>query len=368
LATVPPCSVGIRGTSLTAIDAAVALAVEHGAFTEGEGGGLAYRPSTETSGFRLTMMSRKGLLPEADFYHPIPYEPLSICAPEAIESLVASPAGDLLESAFDLFKQELAASDPGYADQIHLDALGLEDFCDSFFAERLATAPFAWAERNLKEARRNFAAEITVPWRYAILRMHEVIELIVPYLDDGEFARFSKFWKPVFVDDYATVPHESIERMLALHRAGRLELLSLGEDYGIDSQRPEGGATLHLSDRHLHFPVFIEATGQRPLKAKEFPFPSLRKQGIIRDEPSAKNIPPRGIAIDDAFHPVSDDLPADRLFCLSLPFILGRHPFSQGITSSHEMGSVVGEQLAVALERASSPPPHRNAFPGSVGS
>ena len=58
---------------------------------------------------------------------------------------------------------------------------------------------------------------------------------------------------------------------------------------------------------------------------------------------------PRGIVIDDAFHPIADDVPADRLFCLSLPFIMGRHPFIQGITSSHEMGEIVGEALARAV-------------------
>jgi hypothetical protein len=56
------------------------------------------------------------------------------------------------------------------------------------------------------------------------------------------------------------------------------------------------------------------------------------------------------VAIDAAYHPISDDIPIDRLFCLSLPFILGRHPFHQGITSSHEMGLLVGEQLAKAVE------------------
>ena len=112
-----------------------------------------------------------------------------------------------------------------------------------------------------------------------------------------------------------------------------------------------------LEDREVYdeCAAFIEATGQRPLGAKDFPFPSLRAQGIVRDAPTAQGTPPRGIVIDDQFHPVSDDVPADRLFCLSLPFILGRHPFSQGITSSHEMGSVVGEKLARTLGHASLP-------------
>ena len=351
LSNIPPCTVGIRGTSLTAIDAAVAVAVEHGAFVE-DGGKPVYRPERGADEFRLTMMSRKGLLPEADFFHPIPYEPLSICTEEAIGRLIDADEGGLLEAAYSLFKAELAAADPVYAASIGIADLALEDFADRFFAERIAADPFKWAESNLQEAKRNFETETTVPWRYAILRMHEVIEPIVPHLSNKEFARFARYWKPVFVDDYATVPHASIERMLALHAAGRLALLELGDDYKIDSHRPEGGAILHLKGREVQFPVFIEATGQRPLEAKDFPFPSLRNQGIIRDEPSADDSPPRGIVIDDQFHPIADDIPRDRLFCLSLPFLLGRHPFSQGITSSHAMGSVVGEELAKALDRA----------------
>jgi uncharacterized NAD(P)/FAD-binding protein YdhS len=352
LAQVPPVSVGIRGTSLTAIDAAVALAVTHGSFVEDEGG-LAYAPADGTDDFRMTMLSRKGLLPEADFFFAIPYEPTEICTPEAIEAIIATQNGSRLDAAYALFKRELALADPDYAREIDLDALALEDFCDSYFAKRMASDTFAWAEANLAEAEANYAAQFTVPWRYAILRMHEVIELLVPHLDNAEFKRFSRYFKPVFVDDYATVPHESIRRMLALHRAGKLSVMAVGEHYRIDSHSAERGAVLHLGGERIHFPVFIEAMGQKALSASDFPFPSLRAQGIVHDAaPLPGKGPSRGIAIDDQFHPVSDDIPADQLFCLSLPFLLGRHPFVQGITSSHEMGQVVGEQLAQAIAQA----------------
>ncbi|AOF94516.1 hypothetical protein [Sphingobium sp. RAC03] len=54
----------------------------------------------------------------------------------------------------------------------------------------------------------------------------------------------------------------------------------------------------------------------------------------------------KGISVDEAFHKASPDPRARRLYCLSLPFILGGHPFVQGITSSHEMGGIVGQDLA----------------------
>ena len=354
LAAIPPCNVGIRGSSLSAIDAAVALAVAHGELVDYEDSSTVYHPAERTDAFHMTMMSRKGLLPEADFFAPLPYEPLAICTAEAMEALIAAD-GFLLEPAFALFKEELAAADPGYAEAIGLHALQLEDFCEGYFANRANADPFDWAEQNLAEAERNYANEHVVPWRYAILRMHEVLALIVPHLDPEEYRRFNKHFKPVFVDDYATVPHASIRRMLALHRAGKLSVMAIGDDYRIDSHRPEGGAIVIAEGASHAYDVFIEATGQRPLAAKSFPFPSLLRQGVIRDaQPEAPPSALRGIAVDDQFHPVADAVPDDQLFCLSLPFLLGRHPFIQGITSSHEMGEIVAEQLASALARGAS--------------
>jgi hypothetical protein len=140
--------------------------------------------------------------------------------------------------------------------------------------------------------------------------------------------------------------------MLALHEAGKLDIMAIGDEYRLDSQQPEAGAVLYVDGEKHGFDVFIEATGQRALAAKHFPFPTLIKQGIVRDAADpAESGGSRGIIIDDQFHPVSEELPADQLFCLSLPFLLGRHPFIQGITSSHEMGQVVAAQLADAIKR-----------------
>ena len=224
------CRVGIRGTSLSAIDAAVTLATHHGSF---EGGGdrpMAYRPGRGTEDFSITMFSRKGILPEADFYHPIPYEPLSICTPDAISALTEqSEQTGLLDGAFELFRRELLASDSRYSQSLGLETSTLEEFGHRYFEKRLGVDPFAWASQNLEEARTNIQKAFTVRWRYAILRMHEVIEPIVAHLSDADFARFNKHWKPVFVDNYATVPHESIERLLCLHAEGKIVYPKVGE-------------------------------------------------------------------------------------------------------------------------------------------
>ena len=140
LAQTSPVAVGIRGSSLTAVDVAVVLANQHGAFVEDQDG-LTYRPNPGTEGFKLTMMSRKGLLPEADFYFPVPHAPLSICTEAAVEALIARGSEGLLDQAFELFWRELGETDPAYVGTLAFAATP-EAFGEAYFAERTEGDPF----------------------------------------------------------------------------------------------------------------------------------------------------------------------------------------------------------------------------------
>jgi uncharacterized NAD(P)/FAD-binding protein YdhS len=349
LARIYNCAVGIRGTSLSAIDATVALADHHGEFVQTDGKDLQYRAHQATENFAITMFSRKGILPEADFYHPIPYEPLAICTPKTIDQLIAQCGPeDLLDAAFDLFREELIQADSDYAEALGLHAHTLEEFCAAYFQKRVQSDPFVWARHNLEESVTNTRLKFTVKWRYAILRMHEVFGLLAPHLSDLDFTRFSDTLKTVFVDNYATVPHESIRRLLALHAAGKVVVTKLGDGARVDTWSANGGAIVQNKSGRVHFPAFIEAMGQQVSSAKDFPFPSLRRQGVIQDLKTDGREANRGIAIDGDFHPISACEPSHRLFCLSLPFLLGEHPFAQGITSSAEMAEVVADAIDAA--------------------
>lgn len=349
LARIQNCAVGIRGSSLSAIDAAVTLANQHGEFVPTNDDSLEYNARPETGGFKVSLFSRKGLIPEADFYHPIPYLPLTICTAETMNKIIDdSDAEGLLDAAFDLFRREMLRADSHYAMSLGLQTATLEEFCSAYFDVRASADLFDWAKQNLKVAVANAERQVTVPWRYAILRMHEVFGLLPAHLNADEFERFSDFLKPVFVDNYATVPHESVKRMLALHTAGKLDVHKLEEGVRLDTRSCNEGAMLIDGKIRRHFPVFIEATGQPVLSAKDFPFPSLLRQRAIQDIDTEGDAQvKRGIAIDSDYHPISAFESSERLFCLSLPFLLGEHPFAQGITSSAEMSEVVIEAIKV---------------------
>ena len=128
--------VGILGTSLSAIDALMTVATARGAFCFDAAGELQYQPAAGTEDFRVTMMSRKGLLPEADFYCPLPYLKPQVCTEEAIDALIATGRHDLLDDVFELFRAEIVAADPDYAAKIGLSQLELETFAPAYYAER----------------------------------------------------------------------------------------------------------------------------------------------------------------------------------------------------------------------------------------
>ncbi|SEH30081.1 FAD/NAD(P)-binding protein [Rhizobium sp. NFR12] len=362
LKTIPPCNLGILGTSLSGIDALITVSTAHGAFMLDGQGDLQYEPLPGTEAFRATMMSRKGVLPEADFYCEIPYRPLTFCTEAAIENAIATRKLDLLDAIFDLFKQELVACDPDYAASIGLSLLTVETIAPAYFRARETNDPFAWAARNLAEADLNKKLKQTVEWRYAILRMHEVIAKAIPHLDADDLTRFHKHFKTVFIDDYATVPHESIRRLLALHRTGKLEIVALGNNSEIDNKSVERGAVVRTEGRELRFEAFIDATGQHELSARDIPFPTLVGQGVVRkaatkaafslDGAEQEIVRTGGIDLDDDFRLVFEDNLSNNLYCGSIAFLLHKLPFVQGITSACDIGEVISK----AILKSNAPP------------
>lgn len=91
-------------------------------------------------------------------------------------------------------------------------------------------------ERNKREKR-------TVAWRYTVLRLHEVVQAIVPSLSERDRERFKSGLERVFIDNYAAIPPQSIRRLLALREAGIISVVALGDNYDRYRQR---------SDRHHH--------------------------------------------------------------------------------------------------------------------
>ncbi len=332
-ATIPACKVGVMGTSLSAIDAAMAVVEQHGEFIERGEGQLMFERAPAGEGLAITLMSRSGILPEADFYCPIPYEPLQIATQQAIEAEILAGTQGLLDRVFALIAREIALVDPAWSKRVGLPALDADSFAHAYFSDRERYDPFRWAHDNLAEVERNRIARRTVPWRYAILRLHEAVQPVVPHLETHDRARFDVGLCKVFVDNYAAIPPESIRRLLALREAGLINVLALGCGYDLEIEKNR--AVVSVAGKRFVFDVFIDARGQRPLKISDLPFPRLRRQ--LR-------------AAGEVFPDVGDDYtlrePEAVRGCIAfgaLPYLMHDRPFVQGITACASIGAAIAK-------------------------
>ena len=335
------CRVGILGTSLSAIDAAMAVASQHGTFTTNTDHSLQFTPKSDIENLKLTLMSRSGVLPEADFYCPLPYESLNIATPEAIEDAIAQGQNGLLDRIFQLIAQQLQNAAPGWCQQVALATLNADTFPEVYFTDRLKHDPFDWARRNLVEVERNKQEQHTVVWRYTLLRLHEVIEEIVPHLDTCDEKRFRRGLARVFIDNYAAIPSESVRRLLALHDAGLIEILALGADYKRTNEQEM--TVIYHHGRRSEFDVFIDARGQRALQSKDIPFPTLRDQLLACGD----EIPDIG----EDYTLQAPENARNRIAFGGLPWLMHDRPFIQGLVVSAEIGAAMAKALTQQAQR-----------------
>lgn len=338
----PTGSIGILGSSLSAIDIAISIATSCGSFV-GDG----FEPSGQAGHFHITMMSRGGRLPEIDFFCPLPAEPAAGFTEADVEAIVRSSAsGTVLDAVFARFAGALSRLDPAYAAAIGLVALTADTFASAYFSARDARDPFAGAAQDLATSRQHAAYKHVVPWKYAILRMHEAFACCLDALDETELERFNRGMKSVFIDNYAAVPPLSIERLLALHASGHLSLLRLGDDYELDIEPSTGAAEITIGAGQHRFEHLFDARGQAAADEDAFPFPTLR---MLLKANGARNDDGGGsVQVEDDYALSGGLNPMPGVYCLSLPFLLARQPFIQGLTSAADMGRSVAEAILEA--------------------
>lgn len=330
----PPGRIGILGSALSAVDVAVALGHAHGRFAEGEGR-VTWTPGRGAEGLRVTMVSKQGILPEADFWYPHLYEPLRHVTDAAMAAEIAQGPDGLLDRAFAVLWRELAEDDPAFAADLALDPPAPETFADGYFARRRRLGAFRALREGLREARDTMRRRETIPFRYALLRGHAPFDALLPHLTAGDLDRFRAHLLPVFADAYAAVPHLSLERIAAMHEAGALDILASGEDAGF-ADRPGGGVRVAIGEATYAFDAMVDARGQAPAKAGDLPFPTL--VAALADPDAPVDAPP-ALALGGGA--------PSAVLCLALPQLLERHPFAQGLAECHELA---GRAAAVLLE------------------
>ena len=324
--------IAVLGSSLSAIDIVIALAHARGQFEE-SGSRISWVPNDMGSTLRITMVSKMGIMPEGDFYYPFPYEPLVCLTQEALEAEIAKGVDGLLDRVFTLLCDELDAADPDYLGRLPETARTVEGFAPAYLFHRREVGGLRAVKRDLAESRETMRRKETVAHRYALLRGHEAFDHILRELTEEDYQRFLDHLMPAFADCYAAVPHLSVARITALHDAGVLELVATKES-AVFSQTDDGGIKVDTEDGILRFDVMVDARGQPPASLTELPFPALVNDLRNPSEPVLK---PFALDLLNA--------DASRIYCLALPQLLRRHPFSQGLMECSKQARHVADDI-----------------------
>lgn len=242
-------SVGVIGTSLSAIETALTLTSD-GNFLETCGRGLRYIPSGNPR--RVHLYSRRGLLPkvrgQVGAYE---NQYLTPAAFETFQS--ADVTRTSLEHAFALLNQELEAA---YSRQIDWNAVLSP-----------AQDPQTILEQSLREAEQGDEPGGTVIWQ-------TVLRQIVPYIRDwyvhlalSDRMRFDQAFTSVFFTHVATQPHINAAKLLALMKAGLVRVIRLGRHYRFYRDDSSAGYRFDYVDAFGKpstdmFPFVVNARGQ----------------------------------------------------------------------------------------------------------
>ncbi|WP_443943633.1 FAD/NAD(P)-binding protein [Pedobacter sp. AW1-32] len=368
--------VGIKGASLTAIDAVRTLARNNGHFYEGNDGELYYALHEASSAFKLVMHSRNGLLPAIRFHledsHLGKDETLSR---QEIDDFARKNGGFVsLDYLFEHnFKQLFIEKRPEFFEQIK--DLTIEEFVDAMMHYREKGDPFELFKKEYAEAEKSIAQRTSIYWKEVLAVLSFTMNYPAKYLPAEDMIRLQKVLMPLISLVIAFVPQSSCRELMALNNAGILTLVAVGEDSEIVPQ-PNGGVNYVYTSESgenitQHFETFVDCVGQPHLSIDDFPFKSLINQGAIssatlrfknqdfgRSEMEKGNkkvkqndegvyvLSVPGITINDYFEVVDEKGEANnRIYILAVPYIGGFNPDYSGIDFCEAASASVIDRL-----------------------
>lgn len=368
--------VAIRGASLTAIDAIRTLARNNGQFFKLESGELGYKLAPESKGFNMVMHSRNGLLPAVRFHlEDAQLGRGALLSKEEIERVKAVNDGFLpLDYLYNqVFLKRIKDERPSFHQKI--EELTMEEFVDKMMEFREDIEPFELLAREYMEAARSIREQKSIYWKEMLAVLSYTINYPAKYFSAEDMLRLQKTLKPLISVVIAFVPQQSVQELLALHAAGVLSLVDVGEDSEVEV-RSEGGINYRYKDGQgqessNYYPMFIDCIGQPTLSIADLPFPGLRSsetvapavvkfrqylageraymdgvKGVGKAKDGNYYLQLPGVAINDHFQ-ITDiyGMINERLYMLAVPFIGGFNPDYSGLDFAEEASQRVVDSL-----------------------
>jgi len=354
-------TVAIRGSSLTAVDAVRTLARHNGNFARDNNGKTSFILSEDSKGFKMILHSRSGMLPAVRFHLEDSHLGKdTILTDDEIQDNKSKNEGFLsLDFVFEKnFKEPIKDKDPEFYERIA--PMNMEAFVEFIMSLRESVDAFDLLKGEYIEAEKSIRRKESVYWKEMLGVLSFAMNYPAKYFSAEDMLRLHRTLQPLISIVIAYVPQTSVEELLALHDAGLLELIAVGEDSYV-APGDDIGAVYHYTDAsnqkiETHYKTYVDAVGQPHLNYSSLPYKGLLDQKTVspakikfRNAENAVtekeagnenviidkngyylNVP--GIAINDNFQ-VLDEFGAynERILMMAVPFIAGYNPDYSGL-------------------------------------
>lgn len=354
--------VGIKGSSLTAIDAIRTMARFNGEFKTDQSGKLSYVLNPENPKFRLVMHSRNGLLPAIRFHLEDSHlgKDVLISRQEMKHNIRHNGGFISLDYIFEKnFKQLFKEKAPAFYAKVK--DMALEEFVETMMGMREEIEPFTLFRKEYVEAEQSIRREESIYWKEMLAILSYAMNYPAKYLSAEDMQRLQKVLMPLISIVIAFVPQSSCKELFALHDAGVLSIVAVGNESEVIPGETGGAVYVYKdetgNEMSIHFQTFVDCVGQPHLSFQDFPFKGLVNAGavspamlqfqsedagraelnsgnemVIKDKNDKYQLIVPGITINDNFQIIdSNGQTNERIYIMAVPYIGGFNPDYSGI-------------------------------------
>ncbi|MET4080847.1 putative NAD(P)/FAD-binding protein YdhS [Pedobacter sp. UYP30] len=371
-------AIAIKGSSLTAIDAIRTLARQHGKFSANKNNIPKYQLDKDCAEFKMVMHSRHGMLPAVRFHLADPHllKETVLSRDEVAKNMQENDGFLLLDFVFDKnFKELFKEKDPAFYASVK--NLSIEQFVDQAMELRERLDPFQLFEAEYAEADKSIKRRESVYWKELLAVLSFAMNYPAKHFSAEDMIRLQRTLMPLISIVIAFVPQCSVEELLALNKAGVLQMVAVDEA-GTETPHPNCGAVYHYKNENneqvaKHFKTFINCVGQPHLNYKDFPFKSLLLDKtispaklkfkninnadswpnddvkVVRKSINGTYLNVPGIAINDNFQAL-DEFGAlnPRVYVMAVPYISGFNPDYSGLDFGEAASKIIARSLCLS--------------------
>lgn len=384
--------IGTLGASLSAFDVIASLSNRHGEFVSGKSGGLKFNPHPGTEHFKIVMHSANGLLPHLQFDQDEPRR--EIYRHVSREELLAMVDVDgflRIETYFDrvcrpaLLKAFRADAMPEMVTLMEKADFGLSDFVERMTASHDYPDAFEGMRMEMTEAEKSVLHHQPIHWKEAVDDLMYTLNFHAELMPAEDHLRLHSLVMPFLLNVVAAMPLRSGDTILALHDAGKLEMVAGKVSLEDGGDSGSGITTIKVDDDGkiftMTYRMFVDCSGQKPLQLGDYPFPSLVRDGTVRkarapftDPEAAHDALPEekkellfqengkeffsigGVDIDGTCRLVGEDgKPNTRIYDIAFPHTTGIRPYSYGLQACSHTSAILVKALVEEIRGSLSP-------------